>query len=426
MTPPPAKPPPTKPSMQRSRVIQKSPVYYGWVILVAGTLGLMMTLPGQTVGVSVFLDSIIAELGLSRSAVSLMYTLGTLVASFGLPFVGRFIDRRGPRLTVILVSALFALACVWMGFVQGTLSLFIGFLLIRGLGQGSLSLVSLYVVNVWFVRRRGLAVGITGLGFAAAISVFPLLIEGLITQFGWRGAYVALGALVAATILPVGAWLFRGQPERFGLRPDSGSSVDEPPSEVNLTLAQARRTPTFWLFVAGSICVAALTTGLIFHHYSMMAQNGLDRLSAATVFVALGFIVAGANFVTGVLVDRLPPRFLLSGAMGFLVLALALGAQVTGQTTLLVYGALLGLCQGMNGALSGTVYAYYFGREHLGGIKGLATTITVAATAFGPLLFAIGFERLGSYTPVLLMSALAPLTVGLVAPFLKPPAGSGT
>ena len=406
--------------MQRSRVVERSPVYYGWVILFAGTLGLAMTTPGQTVGVSVFLDKIIADLGLSRGQVSLMYTLGTLAASFALPFVGRFIDRRGPRLAVGIVAALFALGCVWMGFVNNLAMLFFGFLLIRGLGQGSLSLVSLYVVNVWFVRRRGLAIGITGLGFAVATAFFPVLIEALIAQFGWRTAYMLLGLLVAVTILPLGTLLFRGQPERFGLRPDSGAVTDEAVAETNLSLAEARRTATFWLFVAGNVCVAALSTGLVFHHYSIMAEGGLDRLAAATVFLALGFIVAGANFTTGVLVDRVPPRLLLSVAMGGQAAALLMATHVTGRPTILLYGALLGLTQGMNGALGASVYAYYFGRAHIGSIKGFATTLTVAGTAFGPFLFALGFERAGTYAPVLLLSTVLPVVIGVAALFLRP------
>ena len=407
--------------MQRSRVVERSPVYYGWIILFAGTLGLALTTPGQTVGVSVFLDKIIADLGLSRGQVSLMYTLGTLAASFALPFVGRFIDRRGPRLAVAIIAALFALACVWMGFVSNLVTLFFGFLLIRGLGQGSLSLVSLYVVNVWFVRRRGLAVGMTGLGFAVATAFFPLLIEALIAQFGWRTAYMLLGGLVAVTILPLGALLFRGHPERFGLRPDSGRvTVADTLTETNLSLAEARRTATFWLFVAGGVCVAALSTGLVFHHYSIMAEGGLDRLAAATVFLALGFIVAGANLTTGVLVDRVPPRFLLSVAMGGMTAALLMATHVSGRPTLLLYGALLGLTQGMNGALGASVFAYYFGRKHIGSIKGFVTTMTVAGTAFGPFLFALGFERAGGYAPVLLLSAAVPVVIGVGALFLRP------
>ena len=206
-------------------MVSGSPVYYGWVILLVGTFGMFMTTPGQTLGVSIFLDRIIQDLGLSRASVSLMYTLGTLIGSFSLPFIGRFVDVRGPRIAVIIISALFALACLWMGLVSGPLTLLLGFILIRGLGQGALGLVSLHVINLWFVRRRGLAVGLSGLGMAVATALFPFVIEGLISAFGWRTAYMVLGALVAGTILPLGAWLYRGKPELYGLRPGQPGST---------------------------------------------------------------------------------------------------------------------------------------------------------------------------------------------------------
>ena len=85
-----------------------------------------------------------------------------------------------------------------MGFVSGLFTLLLGFVLIRGLGQGSLGLVSLHVVNIWFVRRRGLAVGLTGLGIAASTGLFPLLIQFLIDEVGWRNGYMLLGALLPA------------------------------------------------------------------------------------------------------------------------------------------------------------------------------------------------------------------------------------
>ena len=311
---------------------------------------MIMTTPGQTVGVSVFLDKIIADLGVSRAAVSLLYTLGTLAGSFSLPFVGRFIDWRGPRVAVVIIAALFALACVWMGFVGSLAGLLVGFVLIRGLGQGALGLVSIHVINIWFVRRRGLSVGLAGVGVALATAFFPSLIEGLIGAFGWRGAYMMLGALVAVTILPVGALLFRGHPERYGLVPD-GRAERDAPAEAVFTAAEARRTVTFWLFALGGFSVAALSTGLIFHHYSIMAAGGLDRVAAATVFIPFGFVAAGANLTTGFLMDRLPPRFLLSTSLAFLCAALALATHVSSPAIILAYGGLLGLVQGMSSAV---------------------------------------------------------------------------
>ncbi|MFN2324109.1 MAG: MFS transporter, partial [Trueperaceae bacterium] len=84
---------PTEPPLRRSRLIDRSPFFYGWIVLVVATVGMMMTLPGQTVGVSIFLDGIIADLSMSRSEVSTLYLIGTLAGSLVLPFVGRFVDQ---------------------------------------------------------------------------------------------------------------------------------------------------------------------------------------------------------------------------------------------------------------------------------------------------------------------------------------------
>jgi MFS family permease len=409
---------------KHSRVIAASPVYYGWIILMAGTFGMAMTTPGQTIGVSIFIDGIIADLGLSRSVVSLLYAIGTLGGSFALPFVGRFIDRRGPRVAVVIIASLFALACVWMGFVQGLVTLLIGFVLIRGLGQGSLGLVSLHVISIWFVQRRGSVIGLAGVGFALANSAFPPFIEFLISQVGWRLGYILLGGIIAATILPIGALFYREHPEQYGLSPDSSVPLNLAKLarfETNYTLAQARQTTIFWLFSCGSLCVAALGTGLIFHHYSIMASSGMDRTMAAMMYVPLGIVMAGANLLTGFLLDRIPPRFLLSAVQLLLCSALFVATQVTETTGVLLYGSLLGLMQGMNAALQSGVYAYYFGRRHLGSINGLATTIMVAGTAFGPILFALGFEQFGNYAPVLLLSGIPPLIIAMVAPLNQPP-----
>jgi len=79
--------------------------------------------------------------------------------------------------------------------------------------------------------------------------------------------------------------------------------------EANATLAAARRTLTFWLFSVGNIAVAALGTGLLFHHYAIMAASEVERPVAAPVFVPYGLVTAGANLVSGLLLDRISPRF---------------------------------------------------------------------------------------------------------------------
>jgi MFS transporter, OFA family, oxalate/formate antiporter len=399
----------------RSRTIERSPVYYGWVILVVGTLGLMMTMPGQTVGVSVFLDPIIDELGATRSSVSLLYTLGTLTGALALPWVGRTIDRRGPRLAVGWIAAGFAVACAYMATVTSLPALAIGFVLLRGLGQGALGLVSLHVINVWFVRRRGLAVGITGIGMALATAGFPRLIETGIENLGWRMAFAGLGALVALTILPLGIAFFRGHPERYGSVPDGGSTSEakrEARPEPSFTVAEARRSVAFWLLAGAVACISALGTGLLFHHYDLMASRGIDRPTATSLFAWFAWVIAATHLATGVLSDRLDPRVPVVTMLVLQATSLVFAGYVT-PLTLPVYGVLIGVTQGIMGNVSGTAFARYFGRSAIGGIKGTASTLSVGGAAAGPVLLAWGPDLLGGYGPALWLLAPIPLALAV-------------
>ena len=105
------------------------------MILAVATIAAIMTSPGQTFAVSIFLERFISELGISRSLVSTLYTVGTLVGSFALPIVGRQFDHRGARITMTTIVLLFGLACVYMGFIQNALMLGVGFALIRMLAR---------------------------------------------------------------------------------------------------------------------------------------------------------------------------------------------------------------------------------------------------------------------------------------------------
>ena len=122
-----------------------------------------------------------------------------------------------------------------------------------------------------------------------------------------------------------------------------------------------------------------------FHHYDIMVGGGTNRLEAAAVLVPFGFIAAGSNLLTGVLMDRLPPRFLLSASLVLLCSSLALASYVTTPLLVLVYGAVLGAAQGTRGAISGSAYAHLFGHTYIGSIKGFVATLIVAGTAVGPL-----------------------------------------
>lgn len=405
-------------------MVRRLPFHYGWVVLAAGTLGSFMTLPGQTAGVSVFFDPITQELGISRTWASAAYSAGTLAGILPAPLIGRWIDGRGPRVTGTVIAASLALACLFMALVNSGIMLLIGFALLRGTALGGLSLVSGHIVNLWFVRRRGVAAAAASLGLAAGSMAFPPAIDTLIVQHGWRGAYVALALLLCATILPVAAFLFRGRPEDFGLTVDAGlpPPAGRAAEETSFTRSQALATGVFWLLCAMGFLTSAVGTALLLNHFSILQAAGVGRGAALALLSALAAVQAATTLGTGALVDRLEPRRLVPFSMAFLAGASALPLVGDGLAVAWAYALCVGAAYGSQQAVSASGYAQCFGRDHLGEIRGTASLFGVAGAAFGPLPYAASLEGTGDYRVALAGSAVLSLACGAAAFFVRRPA----
>ena len=171
-------------------IVEVSPVYYGWIVLIVATLGVIATAPGQSFTVSLFIDSFIEDFGLSRTAVSALFSGGTFVASLSLTFVGRLIDRYGNRTMTVVIAALFAMTLVMFSFVNGSITLFFGFLGIRMLGQGSLGLVNTTVIVEWFKRLRGRVMSIVFVSFALFQWAYVPWLQRQLEVIPWRTMWV--------------------------------------------------------------------------------------------------------------------------------------------------------------------------------------------------------------------------------------------
>ncbi len=395
-----------------------------------------MTSPGQTYVVSIFIEDFIADLGISRSLISTLYTLGTLIGSFALPIVGYQIDRRGARLMVGVITALFGLACVYMGYVQNAVMLGFGFIALRMLGQGSLGMVCTNVINQWWARRRGLVMGISGMaGSLISLGGFPNLVNWFLPIYGWRFTYICLGLILVFVMTPMGLIFVRNHPEDYGLQPDGGESTTFKSrkrkqvlvgwTEVHWTLGEAMRTSVFWILVATLSAISMLSTGLFFHMVSIFIDNGLTPNLAAAVFVPIAVTTAIVNLGSGVLVDRVPVRVLLAIGLFFQALSLLMARSLSSPTLVLVFGVVLGVSSGLIRILGTVVWAMYFGRRHLGRITGFTTMITITGSALGPMPLGIGRDLLGSYNFALLISAFIPLLLGIVGFFIEDPARLG-
>ena len=409
----------------------RTPFFYGWVILAVGTFGIIMTGPGQTFSASIFIEHIIEDLGISRSLVSTIYAIGTLIGGFTLPWWGRQIDRQGARKMVAVISLLFGLSCIFMGFVQNAIMLGIGFVLIRMLGQGSLGLVSQTVINQWWVRKRGMAMGFSGLLMSLiGMGVFPTLVYALITNFDWRIAFGILGIAVLLLMLPVGLIFFRNKPEEYQLHPDgvalpeSNESVligDSHAIEENWTLNEAMKTRVFWILVVGITSFSLLGTGIFFHLVSIFDTQGLSAALAASVFVPVSIAAALSTLLGGYLADRFPLKYLLALSLVMQAVSLISVRILNGPGTAILFGVILGVSIGISRTVGTVVWPAFYGRLHLGSIFGFIFAISIIGAAIGPLPFGFVYDKIGSYQPVLVVSAVISILLGLVSLSIKKP-----
>ncbi|MEM7033822.1 MAG: MFS transporter [Chloroflexota bacterium] len=424
-------------------LVTQFPIYYGWVIAVIGSLGLIMTSPAQTYAISIFIEAFITDLNISRSSISTLYGTASLVAGFTLPYIGRQVDKLGSWVVMIIVVTLAGLMCIFMGFVTNIVMLGVGFLGLRILGLGGLTLVSTNVVNQWWVQRRGFVMGIAG-AFLSILGLggFPNLINWLIPQYGWRVTYMILGVMLLVGLLPLCLFFLKDRPEDYGLLPDgrepsepgvSQSKEDlanqdkdvqatiDPSSEVNWTLAEAIRTPAFWIIAVGISTMAMATTGLFFHLVSIFEDNGLSATIAATVFIPIAVTTAIVSLGSGLLIDRIPARVLLMMALLCQTITLVMAPFLSSVTLAFIYGVIMGITFGLVRIVGGVVWADYYGRRNLGSITGVTGTIMQVGAGLGPIPFGVGRDLLGSYNMALYIVALLPLSLAFGTFFARKP-----
>ncbi len=416
--------------------VDRFPVFYGWVIWLLSTLGFLMSVPGQTMGMAVFTDPFIEAFELSRSQLSFAYLCGTVASALLLTHAGRLYDRTGARIMVVGASVLLGIMIAYISVVDqigaGLATFFglslstvtlplilLGYFGVRFTGQGVLTSASRNVLLLWFEKRRGLVSGIRGVFVSLGFSIAPLVLALMIDAAGWRGALWIMAAALTFGFASISLIFLRNSPEEEGLRPDGLSEqASAEQAEVyrapDKSLAEVRRSPSFWLYSGGLAIHALFGTAVTFHIVSIFAEAGRDRTEAFAYFLPQAIVSTSVNLLASSFVDRqrLKPFLLimlsafLMGAMGLMYLETSWGY------VLLIFG--FGAGGGLWGVISNVAFIRLFGVLHLGEISGLNTSITVFASAIGPFLFSLGFDLTGAYTSVEALCAVA-ITCLLVA-----------
>ena len=352
--------------------------------------------PGQSYVFSIFIDSIIEDTGLSRPGISVLYMASTGMSAVLVAIVSRLADRYGPKTMLVAVGLGFGAACFGMATATNILLFYIAFASLRALGQGSLNINSILLVNQWFVSRRGRAIAMMGLGAVLSSAIFPPFARFLIVNIGWREAYGVIGAVAIVLIIPVTLLVVRNRPEDMGMFPDG--SPEPLVSETRQAMPGVRKDTrvyssiNFWLLAWSLGTPGLVSTALVFHQTSIFEEKGLSATLAAGVFVIFSGSSAVSSLLAGFAVDRIGPKALYAISM--------------------VYVLVLVVAGGAHHIVQGVIWAHYYGRHGLGRVQGSALTINFCASAVGPLPLAIFHDLTGTYTVgMLVMMALPVLSI---------------
>jgi len=403
------------------------PFFYGYVVMILGTVGVWASIPGQTVGVSTFTDPVKNVLGLSRDQFSIAYMLGTLGSSFLISSAGRWFDRFGARAVATAAALMLAISLFLASYtniaaeliqsVIGLRSWLIPFILItivfflfRFSGQGVLTMSSRNMVMKWFERYRGRVNAVNALSVTIGFSMAPVLIDSLITRFGWDGAWrvMSLAMLMMAGI----AFLFyRDNPEKYGLIPDGTpakptSKAIEKKEFKSIEPREAFKSRVFWVYSLMLAYNSFFITGFTFHVVSIFQSVGFEKTVALSVFIPISIISVSFSLIFNFLSDYIRLKYILYFMItgGFLA---AIGMSALGYRwgLYLVIGG-LGTTGGLFGVLNAIAWPRLFGRKYLGTISGKAMSMVVFASALAPVLFSLSLTLFKSYSAVAWLALL--------------------
>ena len=408
--------------MKHKSIISRFPFFYGYIIIAGGTIGVLLSAPGQTVGISVFTDFLIRDLNISRESLSLAYLIGTLLSSFLLTYAGKFYDKFGARITSMLAGFFLGLSLIYMSFLTNIsefiksichasyneilvfISIAIGFFFVRFFGQGTLTMSSKNMVMMWFEKRRGLASAIMGIAISFGFSYSPKIFDDMINNFGWQATWQIIGIFVGSVFVLFTYLTFRDNPGEFGLLPDGRKIIttkeNAPKFKPNkdFTLSEARSTFNFWIFNLTLSLQALYITALTFNIVDIFTKTNLSREDAILIFLPVSVIAVVFQLVGGYLADFIKLKYLLIVQLfGMLISMIGLIFLSSGLPLYMIIVG-IGIASGLFGVISTVCWPRFYGTKHLGEISGFSMSWVVAGSALGPYIFSLLSDLHGSYS----------------------------
>ena len=374
----------------------------------------------------VFFKAIEREFGGSRLGVSLGLTVTATVGAIAAPFIGHALDRFPLKRVIATGAVSMALGFLALSQVQTPLQFYLALGAFIGVGAGAMGqLATAKLVTNWFLRRRGIALGIAATGISASGVVMPFVSATLIDAYGWREGFLFYGLFTALVVVPLVLWLVISSPEEVGLRPDG--RLPDPPrgrSPLPATLppppGPILKDRNFWVLVMVIGLLFCCQSATLTHMVPRITDTGVSlQLASLVMSLTAGLGIAG-KLSFGWLVDRWTAR----RAIWFTVTCQVLGQFAMLQESMAVFAAGAALFgYGMGGVvpMQGALVAKVFGRTRFGKALGLLRPAMFPLQIIGVPLAGAVFDATGSYRPAFLIFIVLYVLAALAALAFRDP-----
>jgi MFS family permease len=406
-------------------------MFYGWRMV--GLVTAMRVLGGglHNYGFTVFFLPLSQDLGLSRAATSLAFSLARAEGALEGPFVGYLIDRFGPRPMLLLATLMCGVGYVLLAWVDSYTTFLIVYLGIISLSfTPGFVHASMAVGNTWFVRYRARAMTIISSAVPIGGALLTPFLAIAVQNWGWRAGAILAGALFLVIGIPLALGV-RPSPESMGLLPDGAAPRQEElgdalprsaatPGAQDPTLREAMRTMIFWLFVIGmTVRVAAYST-ISVHFIPIMVWKGLSQEHAAFLLAAFAFLNWAAHYVVGPIADAVNRPKLLAGCMLAAVLSVLLLIRSDALWALWSFTILFTAIDASFPIVWATI-GDFFGRKYFATIRGTMAFFYTWGGVIGPVVAGALYDQTQSYVATLWgISGLLLLGALLTALLIKP------
>ncbi|GGF77967.1 MFS transporter [Alteromonas lipolytica] len=357
---------------------------------------------------SVFVAAIDTDMPWSRGEIQIGISIMILAAIFTAPLTGMLIDRFGARAVALTSMPLFTLSLVGLSFVGNDVrSFYAGWVVMSVLAAGTLPITWTKVVNQWFDRSRGLALGLTLMGTGIAAAVAPKYAAWLIGEYGWRNAYALLGVTVLViSFVPLLLFFFEfghaGKPQQ-----QSRESESAPAPKTGLTLKQALKGYKLWALCIALLCVAVGISGVITNLVPILTDKGLTVGEAAGYAGLVGISVIAGRLLAGFLMDRLwAPAIAALFLFMPLISAILLKQPALSDTQMALAALIVGLAAGAELDIMAYLISRYFGLAYYGSLYGFLYIFFSIGAGVAPVIFGWAFDVSGNYNLTLSMVAV--------------------